>query len=294
MPAGSRRRWRSRFPDPGVIGKSLRWLVNPSGPLWIRPTLSPALLDWIARFTASCSRSAYTRGLATLQRAAAVAGPAFDRLADRGVEFEHHDQPLLYTAFERGELELLLKIAADLREAGSGQALRQVSADELRELEPALGPGLIGGVIAEGERRVRPELVHRGPAPGRRGARRGGQAGRAGHCAGARRRRLVGADAEHDDPGRQRGARGRSGLATVAGQSGRAAPDRRRQGLQPHVRARPDGAASRSVSGGPEGRGQRVRRWRARLGDTRTRRHRTGALAASPGRDRRCRPAGDA
>ena len=149
-------------PGPGVIGKSLRWLVNPSGPLWIRPTLSPALLDWIARFTASCSRSAYTRGLATLQRAAAVAGPAFDRLADRGVEFEHHDQPLLYTAFERGELELLLKIAADLREAGSGQALRQVSADELRELEPALGPGLIGGVIAEGERRVRPELFTAG------------------------------------------------------------------------------------------------------------------------------------
>ena len=31
-------------PGPGVIGQSLRWLVNPRGPLWIRPTLSPALL----------------------------------------------------------------------------------------------------------------------------------------------------------------------------------------------------------------------------------------------------------
>ncbi len=149
-------------PGPGVIGTSLRWLVNPSGPLWIRPTLSPALLDWIARFTASCSRSAYGRGLAALQRAAATAGPAFDRLAERGVEFEHHEQPLLYTAFERSELELLLRIAGELREAGATQTLRQISAGELRELEPALGPELLGGVIAEGERRVRPELFTAG------------------------------------------------------------------------------------------------------------------------------------
>lgn len=145
-------------PGPGVIGTSLRWLVNPSGPLWIRPTLSPALVDWIARFLASCTRSAYTRGLETLQRAAAIAGPAFDRLAERGVEFERHEQPLLYAAFELGELELLRRIAGDLREAGGAQTLQQVSADDLRKLEPALGPELVGGVIAEGERRVRPEL----------------------------------------------------------------------------------------------------------------------------------------
>jgi D-amino-acid dehydrogenase len=86
-------------PGPGVIAESLRWLVDPSGPLWIRPTLSPALLDWAARFLSSCSRAAYSRGLAALQRASALAGPAFDRLAERGVNFEHHDQPLLYPAF---------------------------------------------------------------------------------------------------------------------------------------------------------------------------------------------------
>jgi D-amino-acid dehydrogenase len=149
-------------PGPGVIGKSLRWLVNPSGPLWIRPTLSPSLLDWIARFMVSCSRSAYARGMATLQRAAAIAGPAFDRLAERGVEFERHEQPLLYAAFAPGELELVLGVARELRDAGDAQMLRQASADELRELEPALGPELVGGVIAEGERRVRPELFTAG------------------------------------------------------------------------------------------------------------------------------------
>jgi D-amino-acid dehydrogenase len=146
------------IPGPGVIGASLRWLINPSGPLWIRPTLSPALLGWIARFVLSCSRSAYLRGLAALQRAAAQAGPAFDRLAERGVEFEHHDQPLLYPAFDQAELGRLLRVAKELCDAGAAHELRELSSGEVRELEPALRPSVAGGVIADGESRVRPEL----------------------------------------------------------------------------------------------------------------------------------------
>ena len=145
-------------PGPGVIGESLRWLVNPSGPLWIRPTLSPAMLAWIARFVASCARPAYQRGLAALQRAAALAGPAFDRLAERGVEFELHDEPLVYPAFEQSELEHLRHVADELRGTGIGDPLEQLSATDLLALEPALSEGVIGGVLARGDRRVRPEV----------------------------------------------------------------------------------------------------------------------------------------
>jgi D-amino-acid dehydrogenase len=146
-------------PGPGVIGESLRWLVNPSGPLWIRPTASPAMLAWIAQFVASCARPAYKRGLTALQQAAAFAGPAFDRLAERGVAFEFHDEPLLYPAFERSELDHLLHIADELRGAGGGDLLDPLSANELLALEPALSDGVIGGVIARGDRRVRPESL---------------------------------------------------------------------------------------------------------------------------------------
>jgi Glycine/D-amino acid oxidases (deaminating) len=107
-------------PGPGVIAESLRWLVNPSGPLWIRPTLSPALLHWIARFLLSCRRPAYLNGLRALQQAAALAGPAYERLAERGVELELHDEPLLYPAFDRQELEGLWRVSDELRAARSG------------------------------------------------------------------------------------------------------------------------------------------------------------------------------
>ncbi len=144
-------------PGPGVVGASLRWLIDPSGPLWIRPTLSPAMLAWIARFVARCTRSTYRRGLAALQAAATPAGAAFDRLAERGVRFEMHTEPLLYPAFEQAELDHLLDVAEELRAAGARAPLDRLARGDLLALEPALDERVVGGVIAHGERRVRPE-----------------------------------------------------------------------------------------------------------------------------------------
>ena len=146
-------------PAPGVIATSLRWLIDPSGPLWIRPTLEPALVGWIARFVLSCRAPAYARGVAALQGAAARAPGAFDALAARGVEFEQHEDPLVFPAFGPGELEYLWRMGDELHQAGSRQRVERLSADELRGLEPALSGAVIGGVIAHGERRVRPERL---------------------------------------------------------------------------------------------------------------------------------------
>jgi D-amino-acid dehydrogenase len=146
------------IPGPGVIGEALRWLIDPSGPVWIRPTLSPAMLSWIARFIASCGRPRYREALGALQAVAPLAGPAFDRLAERGAEFEMHDDPLLYPAFEQAELDHVGGTFGQLRAAGAHQPLESLAPAELRELEPALGEHVVGGFVAHGERRVRPEL----------------------------------------------------------------------------------------------------------------------------------------
>ncbi len=146
------------IPGPGVIGQSLRWLIDPSGPVWIRPTLSPALLRWIAEFVRHCSRRAYRDALGVLQAAAVQAGATFDRLIDRGVSFELHRDPLLYPAFERAELDQLVLVAAQLRAAGLPTPLEQLGPSELLALEPALGERVLGGMVAPAEQRVRPEL----------------------------------------------------------------------------------------------------------------------------------------
>ncbi len=144
-------------PAPGVVAASLRWLRSTSSPLWIRPTLEPAMLGWILRFLVACRQGAYASGLASLQALACDAGLAFDRLAGRGVEFERHDEPLLYPAFAADELTALRRAAAQLGAAGAAQSMRDLSPAQLLELEPALSGEVIGGMIASGESRVRPE-----------------------------------------------------------------------------------------------------------------------------------------
>jgi D-amino-acid dehydrogenase len=145
-----------------VIGASVRWLIDPSGPLWIRPTLAPGMLEWLARFVRSCSRSAYRRGLTVLQDAGARVGPAFEQLAARGVQFELHDDPLLYPAFEKGELHHLWQVVDELREAGAPQPIERLSREETMTAEPALDPSVLGAVVAYDERRVRPESLTAG------------------------------------------------------------------------------------------------------------------------------------
>jgi D-amino-acid dehydrogenase len=130
--------------------------------VWIRPTLSPELLRWIAGFILCCRGRVYRRGLAAMQRLAGLAPGAFDSLAARGVEFEQHEDPLLYPCFGRAELEHVWHVVQEIREAGSGQRFERLSPEQLRTLEPALGPELVGGVIAYAERRVRPELLTAG------------------------------------------------------------------------------------------------------------------------------------
>jgi D-amino-acid dehydrogenase len=142
---------------PGVVAAAARWAVRPSSPLWIRPTLEPEMLRWVASFIVSCRRPAYRRGVRCLQALAGAAGPAFDRLAQRGAAFERHDDELLYPAFSQRELGHLHSVAADLRADGAAGSLQPVSTGELRALEPALGPSLVGGMLASGEGRVRPE-----------------------------------------------------------------------------------------------------------------------------------------
>jgi D-amino-acid dehydrogenase len=147
-------------PGPGVIATSLKWLLDPSGPLWIRPAISATMLRWVAAFVRSCGREPYRRGLAALQALAAEAGPAFERLAGRQVAFELHRTPLLYPAFTARELDHLVRVAGELREAGASEAVDRLTADELVELEPALDRArLVGGLRAQGECRVRPESL---------------------------------------------------------------------------------------------------------------------------------------
>ena len=68
----------------------------------------------------------------------------------------------MFPAFDPAELEQLWHVIDDLHAAGSPQRLERLSAREIRAVEPALGEGVLGGLVAHGEGRVRPEVFTAG------------------------------------------------------------------------------------------------------------------------------------
>jgi D-amino-acid dehydrogenase len=132
--------------SPGLLWHLPRYLADPLGPLAIRPVYLPRLLPWLRRFVAAGRAAARERGATAL---AALHGriyddlnPMIDAIGLRGVVhqvgglFVYESVPGL--AADRSTWELKRRLGIDCREIGE---------DELREMEPALGPDIRAGVF---------------------------------------------------------------------------------------------------------------------------------------------------
>ena len=130
---------------PGVFGKIPGWLMDRDGPLTIRPAYFPRALPWLLRFTASAAPARVERIADALR---ALHKPAFECYAplvkDAGCEDLVRRTGTLIAfrseaAFRGGEREWKLR-------RDRGVALRPVSGDELRELEPGIAPAFTHGM----------------------------------------------------------------------------------------------------------------------------------------------------
>ncbi len=143
------------LPAPGVLPKSLRWLLDPESPLYVHPSLRPDRITWLIRFAANTTRGRYARGVAALSALSTWSLEAWRRL-DR-------EYPGSFGFTPRG-LVLVAETEAGLRHAvheaermgGFGVPHRVLSPGEVRTLEPAVVGKVAGGVFFEGEAHCEP------------------------------------------------------------------------------------------------------------------------------------------
>lgn len=124
---------------PGLLWRVPGWLVDPLGPLSLRPSHLPALMPWLIRFLRSGSQAEARRITSAL---AALARPTYDDLipvlAAIGLAGDLHHVGALSVyetdaGFARDRAEWDLK-------RGFGIIAEEISGDEARQREPALGP----------------------------------------------------------------------------------------------------------------------------------------------------------
>ena len=141
---------------PGTLLKAMRWMLRPDAPLYVPPRWDPALAGWMLRFASRCNRrdwlaSARPKGeLLSLSRRMLE-----DLVREHGLDCGFEASGLRYVHRDPRLLEQDLAQLPGLRELGiEAQAL---DAAQLGALEPALLPGLSGGIHFPGDAQLRPD-----------------------------------------------------------------------------------------------------------------------------------------
>lgn len=132
----------------GLGLKPLHWLMDPLGPLAIRPTHAPKLLPWFMALRKVAEPGNYLRIAQALSALNDRSLADFEALlADAGLSGDLHKRGALTVyetraAFEKDTEEWRLKRRLGVR-------WRSVDADELRALEPGLAPVFAQAVMLE-------------------------------------------------------------------------------------------------------------------------------------------------
>jgi D-amino-acid dehydrogenase len=133
------------LPAPGVLTTSLRWLLDPESPLYVKPSFSIEWLRWITRFALSTSEEKFesgARALVALSRYSLDAYAALD--GEYPGDFSFERRGLIHLAQTPRGLEGA-RHDARIVEANGVEA-RVLDEQEVRELEPAITGEACGGV----------------------------------------------------------------------------------------------------------------------------------------------------
>ncbi|MDQ0654051.1 NAD(P)/FAD-dependent oxidoreductase [Pseudomonas cedrina] len=131
---------------PGLFWKVPGWLLDPLGPLAIRPSHAPRLMPWLLRFASAGKPSEVKRIAAAL---AVLHARVYEDLLPLLTEHGLHEELQPFGALTVYEKAVAFdKDAAqwDLKRA-CGIEVHALNGNEVRDIEPALGPSITRGVF---------------------------------------------------------------------------------------------------------------------------------------------------
>ena len=125
--------------NPASLRNGLRWMLKADSPFALRPR--PAIAPWLARFVAASTAARSAAGTGIIRELSLASLALHAKLYDEG----------LNTGFERrGILNVYESeagfAAARAHAAGTGLRAEVLDRDTTRQLEPALGDRIVGGV----------------------------------------------------------------------------------------------------------------------------------------------------
>ncbi|WP_353227235.1 D-amino acid dehydrogenase [Novosphingobium sp.] len=126
----------------GTVFKGLRWMAQRDAPLLMNPRPGWHKYSWLAEFLAAI-RSHDANTVETVRLAIAARQHLFDLAAREGIDFDHQTRGILHVYHNAADLAAAARTNALLRQGGLDRF--EVSADEMRGIDPALTGDYAGG-----------------------------------------------------------------------------------------------------------------------------------------------------
>lgn len=145
---------------PGAVSNALGTMLRCNAPLRCRPWANRGLVRWLLAFARRCNRTDMLdagRGIHALLTSSRA---LYDELVRGGLECEWEARGLLFVFHSRFGMDHYAATDQLLR-AEFGVGAKGFLGEAVRELEPALKPGLGGGWLYETDAHLRPDRLMR-------------------------------------------------------------------------------------------------------------------------------------
>ena len=147
--------------EPGAIKMALRSLFNPRAPFRVKPSLSPALWNWMWQFARRCTHRQVLSAGKHLQSILDASIDEYRELIPRqSLNCEWKEDGLLYVLQTKRGMDNFAATDQMLTEH-FGVSARRIAGSELPSFDPGLKPGLAGAFHYPGDASVRPDLLNR-------------------------------------------------------------------------------------------------------------------------------------
>ncbi len=147
-------------PGPGLILKSMKWMVRKDSPLYIRPSLQPSHVRFMLGMWRHCNARDFRAGFEAHLALAEATNDIVDDYAGDGIAFDSYAQGLLMAFRDRDNLDHHVS-ELDLQVA-HGLDPQVLEGDGIHQAEPAMRSGLAGGIYFPHERHLDAASLTRG------------------------------------------------------------------------------------------------------------------------------------
>lgn len=128
----------------GTVLKGIKWMLQADAPLLVNPAPTLHKMRWMGEFLSNIPN--YRANTVETVRLAIQARSVLFEMADReGIDFDLERRGILHFYSKQKDLSHARKVNDLLTEGGLDR--REISVDEIREIEPALKGDIIGGFL---------------------------------------------------------------------------------------------------------------------------------------------------